>query len=234
MSSPAMVPMIAPDGTAGSVPQDQVQAAVAAGGKLSVRILAPDGTAGAVPMDRVHDALNAGGQLMGEPPRAPAVNMQPDYSGAFSQNRFTITPQPGEDFNDTMQRAAQAGQTVTPEEISSQGWKGIKESPAALAAAPAMGFAGAAGIAGLGELAGATFTKVPGGRDVATGRMLPWVEQEGKSLLRQGTEAVVSHLKQPGTILKLPFGRAIEYYALGKLGLSKADLSKVSDLFIAP
>src|SRR5581483_8959663 len=71
MSDPnsSVVPMLAPDGTPGSVPSDQVPAAIQAGGKLGLRMISPDGVSGIVPMERAHDAIKAGGQLA--PPRVP-------------------------------------------------------------------------------------------------------------------------------------------------------------------
>src|SRR5215472_12358787 len=137
------LPMVFDDGSQAMVPQEKAQGAMADGGKVVQPMLFNDGSRAMVPLERVHDALQDGGQVMGSPPQRPKVNMQPDYSSAFSENRFTITPEPGESFSDTMQRAAQAGKSVTPEEVSSQAWKGLKEAPAVLAAAPAIGAAGA-------------------------------------------------------------------------------------------
>jgi len=54
------VPMLAPDGTSGEVPQEQVQAAIAKGFKQAVEMTSPDGKAGYIPMDRQQDALKAG------------------------------------------------------------------------------------------------------------------------------------------------------------------------------
>lgn len=59
----AMVPMIAPDGSTGMVPQERVHDAVQAGGKIAAQMIAPDGSAGIVPIDRVHEAIQAGGRL---------------------------------------------------------------------------------------------------------------------------------------------------------------------------
>jgi hypothetical protein len=81
------------------------------------------------------------------------LRMQQLSAAAFTDNRFTITPKDGESFSDTMQRAAQAGKTVTPAEITSQGLKGLIETPAVLAAAPAIGVAQPA-MASLGDLLG--------------------------------------------------------------------------------
>jgi hypothetical protein len=41
-------------------------------------------------------------------------------------------------------------------------------------------------------------------------------------------QAVVKHISEPGTILKFPFGRAVEYYMMGKLGLSKGAIGKIA------
>lgn len=40
--------------------------------------------------------------------------------------------------------------------------------------------------------------------------------------------AVLNHVKEPGTIIKLPFGRAAEYYMLSKLGLSKGAIAQIA------
>jgi hypothetical protein len=87
MSSPTLVPMIAPDGTAGSVPSDQVARAIAAGGTLGVRMMAPDGTTGMIPLERAGDAKKAGAiprpasaqvpvppELQGAPPQSGSIN----------------------------------------------------------------------------------------------------------------------------------------------------------------
>lgn len=58
------VAIYAPDGTLGSVPYEQMQAALKAGGKIAQHMTAPDGTPGYVPADRVQDALKAGGKIV--------------------------------------------------------------------------------------------------------------------------------------------------------------------------
>src|SRR5437870_2080111 len=107
-----------------------------------------------------------------------------DGMEVHNDGSFTLTPKDGESFADTMKRAAQAGQGVTQEQVDSQTQKGLKQVPVVLAAAPAIGAAGAASLAVPGELAGlvgggTAATKVPAGRDPATGRMLPWLEKGG-------------------------------------------------------
>ena len=56
----ATVPMIAPDGSSGEIPQARVQDALKAGFKQAVAMTAPDGSTGYIPTDRQQDALNAG------------------------------------------------------------------------------------------------------------------------------------------------------------------------------
>jgi hypothetical protein len=93
MPDTTMVPMLAPDGTSGMVPQDQVPAAVKAGGKLGVKLLAPDGTPGTVPMDRAHDAIKAGARFVVSPVSVGAPNaINPvNPSPAVSNNQDSDT-----------------------------------------------------------------------------------------------------------------------------------------------
>jgi hypothetical protein len=55
-----MLPVIAPDGTSGSIPQSQIPGALKAGGKLGVRMTAPDGSQGIIPFDQQDAAQKAG------------------------------------------------------------------------------------------------------------------------------------------------------------------------------
>jgi hypothetical protein len=136
--------------------------------------------------------------------------MQPDTTSAFTGNRFTITPQAGESFSDTMNRAAQAGKTVTPQEVSSQAVKGLKESPAVLGAATGIGASMPAMAAGMGELAAPTTQTVTKG----AGYLAQQVEQEGPSLLRQGAGAVAKFAAQH----KVTTG-TVGLFILNKLGI---------------
>ena len=54
------VPMLAPDGTSGDIPQDKVQAALQAGFKQAVEMKSPDGKLGYIPSDRMDEATKAG------------------------------------------------------------------------------------------------------------------------------------------------------------------------------
>lgn len=85
-------------------------------------------------------------------PKAPGLT---DQKAAFNGNE-PITPLPGESFLDTMRRAAAAGKTVTPEQITGQTIQGIKDLPKVGAAAATAGIALPAAMAGAGELGAAT------------------------------------------------------------------------------
>jgi hypothetical protein len=95
MSTPSMVPVIAPDGTTGSVPQDQLGNAINAGGKVGVKIAAPDGTLGTIPLDSVHDALRAGGKLVPPPLTVGSPASQPmsevDASGNPQRSGYSMS-----------------------------------------------------------------------------------------------------------------------------------------------
>jgi hypothetical protein len=58
------VPIFAPDGTLGDIPQANLMAAVKAGAKPGVHITAPDGSPGVIPADRTQDAVKAGAKLV--------------------------------------------------------------------------------------------------------------------------------------------------------------------------
>ena len=60
MSTAATVPMIAPDGSSGDIPQARAQDAIKAGFKPAVQMTAPDGSNGYIPTERVGDARSAG------------------------------------------------------------------------------------------------------------------------------------------------------------------------------
>lgn len=60
MAQQNTITILAPDGTPGDVPAENVPAALAAGGKIGVQVYAPDGTPGYVPHDRVGEAIAKG------------------------------------------------------------------------------------------------------------------------------------------------------------------------------
>ena len=60
-------PLFAPDGTVRQVPQEQLQDALNAGGKLAVKMQDPSGTLRYVPSDQVDQATQAGGKVYQAP-----------------------------------------------------------------------------------------------------------------------------------------------------------------------
>src|ERR1700757_3915226 len=64
MSTPATVPMFAPDGTLGDIPYEKMMDAKNAGAKPAVKLQAPDGSTGYIPADKIADATKAGGKLL--------------------------------------------------------------------------------------------------------------------------------------------------------------------------
>jgi hypothetical protein len=128
------------------------------------------------------DVLNhvAADPTYGMPKYADDEGMTKSADGSF-----VITPKEGEEFSDTMQRAAAAGKTVSPELVQKQAVKGLKEAPAVLAAAPVIGAAGAAvdsGAAGeaIGQTIGPAASKLLGPA-AAIGK---WASQNpGKAML---------------------------------------------------
>lgn len=79
------VPMLAPDGTSGEIPQERVQDAMNAGFKKAVEMTSPDGQLGYIPEERVADAQGAGFKV--NPYRGGAMptgtlSAQPEQSSA--------------------------------------------------------------------------------------------------------------------------------------------------------
>lgn len=83
MSSAATIPMIAPDGSIGDVPQSQASAAQAKGFKAAQDMLAPDGTKGVIPSDQVQAAIGKGFK---------AVNADPLQAAAATVAKPVIDP----------------------------------------------------------------------------------------------------------------------------------------------
>lgn len=81
MASGTVVHIFAPDGTPGTVPFDQMNAAIKAGGVPAVQMKAPDGTLGYIPANRVQDAQKAGGTII---PDSTTSNPQSDRPGFWS------------------------------------------------------------------------------------------------------------------------------------------------------
>ena len=112
-----------------------------------------------------------------------------------------IVPKDGESFSDTMKRAAAQGQKTTPDQINREIATMPGKAATVVGAAPVMGAAGTAGLAGMGEM-----------------------------MLQSPTiaKAVLQHISEPGTVLKFPYGRAVEYLLTGRMGLSQSHLSAIA------
>jgi len=189
----AVTPLLGPDGQVHSVPNDQVQAAIAAGGKKVSKMYDPTGTLRWVSEDQRDDAIKAGGTPVND------------------DGTFTVTPYEGESFADTMQRAARIGKNVSPDLIRQQTITGMKETPLALGAAATAGIAGPATLAGIGE-AGAA---IPGALTQAgNAASLLWnspvVQQAAKMIATKAIGGAATGLGMAGT-----------YKILRKIGLLK-------------
>lgn len=145
---PNTVNMLDPQGVARVVPADGVSDASQAGWTPASKAIDPQGTQRWVPIAGLEDAKKSGW-----------TPVNPDGS-------FTLTPKDGESFEDTMNRAANAGKSVTPELIKKQTQKGIEDAPVVAAAAPVIGAVGAAGLAVPGEIAGLGTPAYVGGKSV--------------------------------------------------------------------
>jgi hypothetical protein len=64
VSSTTLIPMFDPEGTLRSIPQDQVRDAMAAGGKVGVKMTDPAGKTRMIPHDQFQDAIKAGGKVI--------------------------------------------------------------------------------------------------------------------------------------------------------------------------
>lgn len=78
---PKTLTVFAPDGTQGNIPAENVQAAVAAGGKVGVHIFDPDGNEGFVPHDQLPAAIKAGATFV--PKQAPNANQGEPQGGVI-------------------------------------------------------------------------------------------------------------------------------------------------------
>lgn len=84
----ATVPMLAPNGQTGEIPQDKVQDALKAGFKQAVEMTSPDGKIGYIPVDRQQDALKAGFKLnIATPEEAP--DTRNSIQKSFDENTKT-------------------------------------------------------------------------------------------------------------------------------------------------
>ena len=112
-------------------------------------------SAQAQPPSQAAPASNLSALEQLEQQSAKAKPQQAPPSGQVTNDvgNSVIVPKPGESFDDTMNRAAAYGQTVTPQQISAETATIPGKAATVLAAAPAMGAAGTAALAAPGEIA---------------------------------------------------------------------------------
>ena len=84
------VTILAPDGTPGDIPAENVPQALAAGGKIGVHVYDPNGNPGYVAHDVLGDALKAGATYAPPSKSTPAYQQQPQ---GFAQNLVAPIPQ---------------------------------------------------------------------------------------------------------------------------------------------
>jgi hypothetical protein len=93
MATAATVPMLAPDGTPGDIPQARVQDAVKAGFKQAVSMTSPDGKTGYIPADKQQDALAAGFKVT--PPPEDTRSLWQKAKDNFNSNTQGAKPGDG-------------------------------------------------------------------------------------------------------------------------------------------
>jgi len=100
---------------------------------------------------------SANGNPFEEPLLSEKLETQAAQAGQLTNDvgNTVIVPKEGENFADTMKRAASYGKTVTPQQINAELVTAPKKAATVLAAAPVIGAAGAASLAAPGELSGA-------------------------------------------------------------------------------
>lgn len=130
------------------VPPEQMDAANDAGWSQASKMVNPDGEHKWVPNEQMEDLKSKG------------------WTPIEADGSFHIQPIEGENFADTMKRAANAGKwlskhpDVQNQLISQQTKKGLKEAPLVLAAAPLIGAAQPAAITGAAAAPGAAISRV--------------------------------------------------------------------------
>lgn len=107
----ATVPMLAPDGTSGEIPQDKVQDAIKAGFKQAVEMTSPDGKKGYIPLDRQQDAMKAGFRSSGISDLSSNPKSEGTYKMTGPQGNISV---PFSKVSD----AKQMGFSVDPTDIS--------------------------------------------------------------------------------------------------------------------
>lgn len=134
------VPVFAPDGTLGDIPQERLQDAVKAGGIPGVNFKDPQGNLGVIPANRTQDAVKAGGTII------PFQTAQPQQPGVLDTIGSDLKGMlmSGLSAGTTAQRVknlATSGPTMpTPEENAQRKAKGLGPTYRALVpAAEAIG-----------------------------------------------------------------------------------------------
>jgi hypothetical protein len=145
----------------------------------------------------------------------PRVETDPRKTGELVNDvgNKVIVPKDGESFADTMKRAVQYHKSLTPQQQQAAIDKETATIPAK--AAQTLGAAATIGVVGPAADMAVTTGAVEAG---AYG----W--EHAPEIAR----AVLNHAKEPGTIIKLPFGRTIEYYLMAKMGLSKGAVAQIA------
>lgn len=199
-----MIPMLAPDGTPGDIPQERVSDAVKSGFKLAAELTAPTGEAGLVPVDRVHDAINAGFQLRGAAPSAPQPDMQTSFLGLLQGGPTDVGDSTGPVAQRSLAstkvpRSIQNAPDELGEMIGGAAALGAAAPVADVAIPAARAFARAhpwiSGMAGSELISKARQIPYVGKFVPPYAEMLPWFQSGGKE--PQGTGKVPAMAKEP-------------------------------------
>ena len=140
-----------------------------------------------------------------------------------------IMPQEGEDFQDTLLRAQEAGRRsaqagTLQSEIKKEESQHLKKAPFVAAAAPVIGAGGTVGLVAGGELAGAALAPTTAESAVGTGIMdefgneiMKQVTKIGPSRATQLASKIGQYAAKPGMIAKFPGGALVEKLIVGDM-----------------
>ena len=140
------VPMFAPDGSIGDVPQEKVTSAIKAGFKVGIDMLSPDGKHGTVPQEKMLDAAAAGFR-----PVAP-VNLPKGMGPSYVSPGVKDLPSRIAEMTSQQKQRLSEGQSLTGvgEILGSIATGGLLPAASGIA-----GLAGRAALSGAGVGAGA-------------------------------------------------------------------------------
>jgi len=208
MSTNATLPMIGThDGQIYDVPVENAGKAVAAGvGKLAIPMISPDGSKGYIPHDQVVAAQKAGGTIDHQSSETRGVLQKFGELKLAPVDRPPMPPAPTPDLKPSY--AALAVQN-SPSNAS-------PENPAN--PNPEL----------LNQMDPETRSRTENALFGTAASMVPAIGAEAAA--ESFGPAILKHISQPGAILKFPFGRALEYYMVAKLGLKKEHISDVAAL----